>query len=132
VGRLVGRHLELRPRKDFAPERSGFAGQFSALPVETRMELIRSKPEYGEIICRCEHVTKHEIRSAIENPLGARTLAGIKYRARAMMGRCQGGFCAPRIVRMLRDEYGYAPGDYMMRGRGSYMFSGNVRNVSVS
>jgi glycerol-3-phosphate dehydrogenase len=132
VGGLVRRHLELRRRKNFAPERHGFVGQFSALPLETRMDLISSEPEYGEIICRCEQITKREIRSAIENPLGARTLAGIKYRARAMMGRCQGGFCVPRIVRMLRDEYGYAPGDYVTRGRGAYMFSGNVRDAGIS
>ncbi|MDR3265391.1 MAG: (2Fe-2S)-binding protein, partial [Synergistaceae bacterium] len=80
-----------------------------------------------EIFCRCEKITKKEIREAIENPLGARTMASIKYRSRALMGRCQGGFCTPRIVRMLRDEYGYEPEEFFIRG-GAPMFSGRVRS----
>jgi glycerol-3-phosphate dehydrogenase len=128
VRELVGRHAELRKRADFMPERPGFAGFFSDLPLETRMDMVSSDPEYGEIICRCEKITKREIRSAIENPLNSLTLSGIKYRARATMGRCQGGFCIPRIVRMLRDEYGYSPSDCMLRGNGARMFEGCVRD----
>ena len=122
-------------KADFAPERPGFIGTFSELPLEQRMDLIRTEPEYGEIFCRCEQITKREIRQAIENPLGARTLVSVKYRSRAMMGRCQGGFCVPRIVRMLRDEYGYAPEDFLTRGKApmfdSYVRNENVRNGSV-
>ncbi|MDR1508076.1 MAG: (2Fe-2S)-binding protein [Synergistaceae bacterium] len=65
------------------------------------------------MVCRCECVTKREVRDAIENPLGARTLKGIKYRSRAMMGRCQGGFCLSRIARILREDYGRDIFDYM-------------------
>ncbi|MBL3540722.1 (2Fe-2S)-binding protein, partial [Aminivibrio sp.] len=79
------------------------------------------------IICRCEKITKQEILDAIANPLGARTLVSIKYRARASMGRCQGGFCVPRITRILRDEFGWKPEDFLMRGAGSPLFVGNVR-----
>ncbi|MDR1917114.1 MAG: NAD(P)/FAD-dependent oxidoreductase [Synergistaceae bacterium] len=125
---LVSRHIELRSRTDFNAANPGFTGFFSDLPLEARRELIGSDPEYGEIICRCERITKREIRNAIENPLGARTLMSVKYRARATMGRCQGGFCLPRIVRMLRDEYGYEPEDFMAKGRGAYMFAGHVRS----
>lgn len=126
---LVGKRLELRRRDDFIAELPGFVGHFSHLPLEQRMDLIRSEPDYGEIICRCEQITKKEIRDAIENPLGSWTMMSIKYRARAMMGRCQGGFCVPRIVRILRDEYGYGPGDYYLRGGDSYMFTGPVRRT---
>lgn len=126
VRKLVERHLQLTKRDDFEPVRPGFVGHFSHLPRETRLEMIADEPEYGEIICRCEQITKKEIRDAIENPLGAWTLSSIKYRARASMGRCQGGFCIPRIVRMLRDEYGYKPEDYMTRSIGAKMFTGNV------
>ncbi len=129
---LVGRRIELRRRDDFVAERPGFVGHFSHLPLEQRLDLIRSEPEYGEIICRCEQITKKEIRDAIENPLGAWTMMSIKYRARAMMGRCQGGFCVPRIVRMLRDEYGYGPENYSMRGGGSYMFTGLAHKYGES
>ena len=128
VREMVSRHLPLKRRDDFRPERDGYAGHFSQLPPEARMDLIRQEPEYGEIICRCEQITKKEIRSAIENPLGAWTMMSIKYRARAMMGRCQGGFCLPRIVRMLRDEYGYEPEDYLLKGSSAHMFAGYVRD----
>jgi glycerol-3-phosphate dehydrogenase len=124
---MVEKHIALFPRNDFIDERPGFAGTFLDLPKEQRMELVKADPEYGEIFCRCEKITKKEIRQAIENPLGARTMSSIKYRTRAQMGRCQGGFCVPRIVRMLRDEYGFSPDEYFVRG-GAPMFDGNVRN----
>jgi glycerol-3-phosphate dehydrogenase len=127
VRKMVEKHISLTPRDDFAAERPGFSGTFSDLPKEQRMELIKSDSEYGEIFCRCEKITKKEIRQAIENPFGARTMSSIKYRARAQMGRCQGGFCVPQIVRMLRDEYGFSPNEYFVRG-GAPMFAGNVRN----
>ena len=123
---MAGKHLPLDKRDDFISERPGFTGTFSALPFEQRMDLIKSEPEYGEIFCRCEHITKREIRQAIENPLGARTMASIRYRSRAMQGRCQGGFCVPRIVCMLRDEYGFKPEDFLLRGKAP-MFDGYVR-----
>lgn len=125
VRELVEKRIELKKRADFNPIRPGYVGHFSHLPKEMRMQMIADDPEYGEIICRCEQITKREIRNAIENPLGAWTMMSIKYRARATMGRCQGGFCVPRIVRMLRDEYGYKPEDYMLRG-GAWMFGGSV------
>ncbi|MDR1049126.1 MAG: NAD(P)/FAD-dependent oxidoreductase [Synergistaceae bacterium] len=127
VREMVEKHIPLAERDDFVAERPGFAGSFSELPKEQRIDLIKTDPEYGEIVCRCEQITKKEIRQAIENPLGARTMASVKYRARAQMGRCQGGFCMPRIVRMLRDEYGFKPEDYFIRGKAP-MFFGNVRD----
>jgi len=124
---LVSKHIPLEEKKGFIAERHGFAAHFCELPAEEQERLIKKDPEYGEIICRCEKITKKEIRDAIENPLGARTLVSIKYRARNGMGRCQGGFCTPRIVRMLRDEYGFAVEDYVYREAGSNLFTGNVR-----
>lgn len=129
VREMVALHIAMKPREDFISERKGFAGHFFELPKDVRMALIGEEPEYGEIICRCERITKKEVRDAIENPLGARVLLGLKYRARTMMGRCQGGFCVPRITKMLRDEYGYEPDDYLLAGRGSFLFSGKVREA---
>ncbi|MCL2146395.1 MAG: NAD(P)/FAD-dependent oxidoreductase [Synergistaceae bacterium] len=125
---MVEKYLKMTPKKDFRAERPGFAGFFSSLPYERKTELIKKHPEYGEIFCRCEGITKKEIRDAIENPLGTVSLTGIKLRSRAMMGRCQGGFCIPRIVKMLRDDYGYEPDQYMLRNKISPMFSGLVRS----
>ncbi|MDR2780777.1 MAG: NAD(P)/FAD-dependent oxidoreductase [Synergistaceae bacterium] len=103
---LIGARIPLYEKENFIASRGGFTERFAELSMETKVELARADPDYGETVCRCEGVTKREVRDAIENPLGARSLKGIKYRSRAMMGRCQGGFCLPRIARMLREDYG--------------------------
>jgi len=71
-------------------------------------------------------VTREEINSAIQNPLGVRTLSGIRYRTRAMMGRCQGGYCLPKIIGIL-EEYGMKPREMTLKGKGSYLFYGRMR-----
>ncbi len=76
------------------------------LSIEERSRLIRENPAYGQIICRCESVTEGEILDAIHRPLGARSLDGIKRRTRAGMGRCQAGFCSPRVMDILARELG--------------------------
>lgn len=65
---------------------------------------IQENPDYGKIVCRCEQVTKAEILDAIRSPLGAHSVNAVKMRTRAGMGRCQGGFCGPEVVRILSDE----------------------------
>ena len=97
-------------------------------PTETYFaELIAQDPDYGEIICRCQQVTKKEIRQAIENPLGVRTIAAIKYRAWPTTGRCQGGYCLNRIVEMLEKEYSVKTEEISQRGEGSELFTGRVK-----
>ena len=76
---------------------------------EERAEAIRENPDYAKIVCRCEMVTEAEIRDAIRRPLGARSVAAVKLRTRAGMGRCQGGFCSPRVVEILAEELGLSP-----------------------
>lgn len=126
VSRMIDKHIPLIGKKDFIATRPGIIGHFSELGQNQQITLLDENPEYGEIICRCEKITKKEVRDAIENPLGAKSLVSIKYRARSGMGRCQGGFCTPRIVRMLRDEYGYKIEDFILRDEDSKMFSNNI------
>ena len=73
---------------------------------EELAEQVKKDPTYGRIICRCETVTEGEIRAAIRARVGARTLDGIKRRTRSGMGRCQGGFCTPRLLEILSQELG--------------------------
>lgn len=127
VREMVEKHIPLLSDPSFNPVRPGSTLFFSELSAEERADRISENPNYGEIICRCEKITKQEILDAITNPLGARTLVSIKYRARASMGRCQGGFCVPRITRILRDEFGWKPEDFLKRGSSSPLFVGNVR-----
>ncbi|MDO4869453.1 MAG: NAD(P)/FAD-dependent oxidoreductase [Bacillota bacterium] len=123
---ILSQSLELAEKQDFIPDRKGPV-RFRDLSEAEQKALIQKDPEYGRIICRCQKVTKREIRNAIENPLGARSISAIKYRAWATTGRCNGGYCLSRIVDMLVDEYGMNPAEITYRDPGSEMFTGNVK-----
>ena len=91
------------------------------------MEAIKANPDYGEVFCRCENVSKAEIMQAIHNPLGVHTLTGIKNRTRSMMGRCQGGYCQTRITQLLEQELGVHPEDLRYQRENGWIFTGEVR-----
>jgi glycerol-3-phosphate dehydrogenase len=93
--------LQLVERPNFNPRRKRIP-KVSELPDEERQKLIAQDPRYGHIVCRCEEVSEGEIVEAIRR--GARTVTGVKYRTRAGMGRCQRGFCGPRVVEILARE----------------------------
>ena len=107
----------LRPeeRKGFDPIRKGIVRPAS-LPEEERKKLIAERPAYGRIVCRCEQISEEEILDSIRRPLGARTLDGVKRRVRAGMGRCQGGFCSPRVTELLAAEQGISFGEVKKNG----------------
>lgn len=96
--------------------------RFDSLPEQEKKELVRAHRDHGEIICRCEGVTKYEVLQALQSPLGVKTLVGLKYRCRVMMGRCNGGYCLPRIIQMLSSEHGWEPTDFYLRGKDSFLF----------
>ena len=77
-------------------------------------ELIQKEPAFGRVICRCEEITEGEIRAAIRARVGARTLDGIKRRTRSGMGRCQGGFCTPRLIEILSEELVLPPEAFLV------------------
>ena len=123
---LIGQGMDLTPDPTYDGHREGIP-RFRDLPPDERAKLIEQDPDFGEVICRCQTVTKAELRRAIENPLGVKTIAGIKYRAWATTGRCQGGYCLPRIAQLLTEDYGLAPEDVTYRGDGSNLFVGRVK-----
>lgn len=123
---ILAQHMEFIPKKEFNPVRKGHI-RFRDLSKEEQEKLIRQDPEYGEIICRCQNVTRREIRDAIENRFGARSISSIKYRAWATTGRCNGGYCLAKIVDMLVHDYHMKPEEITYRGDGSGMFSGEVK-----
>jgi glycerol-3-phosphate dehydrogenase len=129
---MVAKLLPLKKKDTFDGTRSGMAGYFYQLPDEQKADLVSQNPDYGEVVCRCEQITKKEVLDAISNPLGViKTINGIKYRSRAMMGRCQGGFCLPRIVEILEKEFGYNPEDYLLKSKTSPLFIGKMRQEFV-
>ena len=95
--------IDCEEKEDFVATRKGILNP-NTLSKEDRIALIKEKPEYGNIICRCEMVTEGEIIDAIARPLGAKSLDGVKRRTRAGMGRCQSGFCSPKTMEILARE----------------------------
>ena len=79
---------------------------FNRLTAEEKKKLIKENPAYGNVICRCNTVTEGEILQALRSPLPPRTLDGVKRRAGTGMGRCQGGFCSPRVHEIISRELG--------------------------
>jgi len=106
--------------------------RFDDLSESEKQTLVRRHPDYGEIVCRCEGVTRYEVLQATRNVLGVKTLAGIKYRTRVMMGRCGGGYCLPRIVRLLQEEYNWRPSQFYLKSDRSPLFTGYVKDQSAS
>ncbi|MCR5105263.1 MAG: NAD(P)/FAD-dependent oxidoreductase [Eubacterium sp.] len=105
VAQLIGEKYELVSKDSFIDERKGVV-HFAALSVDEQNTLIKENPSYGNIVCRCESVTEGEILDAIKRPLGAKTLDGVKRRTRAGMGRCQAGFCTPKVMTLISKELG--------------------------
>ena len=89
------------------------------LSPEEKAEMIRRNPAYANIICRCEQISEAEIVDCIHRSCGARTVKGVKKRVRPGMGRCQGGFCEPRVAAILARELGISMLDVVLDGPGS-------------
>jgi len=100
AAKLVAEKLSLSERDDFTAARKGILDP-KTLSFAERQKLVAENPAYGRILCRCEQISEGEILDAVRRPLGAKSLDGIKRRTRAGMGRCQGGFCGPKIMELL-------------------------------
>ena len=125
VSQLLERE-KLPLRDGFDPVRR-VARRFSEMSDEERGKAIASDPRHGHMICSCEEVTEADIIAAIHNPLGVSTLTGIKYRTRAMMGGCQGGFCQMKIEQLIERELGKRPEDIRYMRSASWLLSGTMR-----
>ncbi len=96
--------------------------KFNEMSDDERAAMIKKDPRHGRIICRCETVTEGEIVDAIHRPCGATTVDGVKRRTRAGMGRCQGGFCGPRVIEILSRELKKPIPEIRKDGIDSYMY----------
>ena len=105
VGEMLREKMSLTPKDNWIARRKGILNP-QTLTMEERNALIQKEPAYGNIICRCESISEGEILDAIHRTLGARSLDGVKRRTRAGMGRCQAGFCSPRVMEILHRELG--------------------------
>ena len=91
-------------------------------------EAIKANPLYGHVICRCEVVSEAEIVEAIRRNPGAKDLDGVKRRVRAGMGRCQMGFCTPKIMEILAKELGVSIDEINKKGKGSELIEGRLKD----
>lgn len=107
AGILAARGLPMAPKKDFRPERVR-PKAFRDMDEGERKAAVAADPRYGRVVCRCETVTEAEIAAAVHGVLPANTLDAVKWRTRAGMGRCQSGFCMPRVMEILARERGAA------------------------
>lgn len=88
---------------------------------EQRSMLIKKRPDYGIIICRCEEISKGEIIDALNSNIPINTVDGIKRRVRAGMGRCQGGFCLPLVMNIISENKNEGMCDVTKKGNDSKM-----------
>lgn len=110
--------MEIERREDFNPIRKRPV-RFAELSHEEQDALIKERPEYGRIICRCETITEGEILDAIHSPVVPASIDAIKRRTRAGMGRCQGGFCQARVLEILARELGIKHTEVTLHGKGT-------------
>ena len=103
--------------------------RFKELTEEEKKAVIAKDPRYGRVICRCETITEGEIVQALRHPLTPNTIDGIKRRCNAGMGRCQGGFCGPRVMEIICRERGVDPLTVQKDKEGSYIIIGETKNA---
>ena len=128
IADMVQKMLNLEANPQYVGTRKGIVNP-SGMTIEERNALIKEQPAYGQIICRCESVSEGEILDAIHRPLGATSLDGVKRRVRAGMGRCQGGFCAPRVMEIIARELGIPQTEVTKSGPGSELLVGRTKEA---
>ena len=113
-------------KENFVAKRKGIV-KFSECTREEQDALIKENPLYANVVCRCETITEAEILQAIHRPLGAKSVDAVKRRVRAGLGRCQAGFCGPKVLEILARELGVDATEINKNNDGSYMVTGTTR-----
>lgn len=125
VKMLENRGLELNKKESFIETREQI--NFMELSKEEKDALIKKDSRYGRVICRCENITEGEIVDSINRTLGATTVDGVKRRCRPGCGRCQGGFCGPRVQEIIAREKDVKMEDVMLDKENSYILIGKTK-----
>ncbi|MBR7010803.1 MAG: NAD(P)/FAD-dependent oxidoreductase [Oscillospiraceae bacterium] len=101
--------------------------RFHELTDAEKNEMIRKDPRWGRVICRCETVTEGEIAASLHTPIPPVSVNGVKRRVGAGMGRCQGGFCGPRVQEIIARELGLDPTQVLMDWEGTWVLCGETK-----
>jgi len=125
VGLLKNGGMGLNEKPEFHDCRKHV--RFRALTPDERATLIGGDPSYGRVVCRCETVTEGEIRDALNAPIPPRSIDAVKRRCGSGMGRCQGGFCGPRVLEILADFYGCDFADVLQDKAGTFVLTSETK-----
>jgi glycerol-3-phosphate dehydrogenase len=125
AGMLLDKGLDSTPNSNFAPERK--VTRFKYLSDEEKQRAIKRNPLYGTIVCRCETVTEGEIVDALNRPLPPQSVDAVKRRCATGMGRCQGGFCGPRVLALIAKYANLNEVDIPMDREGTYIVTGRTK-----
>ena len=126
VAELLGEAgLDLTEKEDYIDSRRKV--HFNKMTPDEKKALIAENPAYGRVICRCETVTEGEILDAIHSPITPISVDGVKRRTGAGMGRCQGGFCGPRVLDLLARELGVSPLEILQDKDGSEILTARTK-----
>jgi glycerol-3-phosphate dehydrogenase len=120
--------VEFKIKEDYNPYRPK-PERFKDLSKEELDAKIKEDPSWGRIICRCEVIPEKEILDAIHAPVGATTVDGVKFRCRPGMGRCQGGFCRPRVMEILSRELKIPFEEVTKRGEDTNFLIGHTKDI---
>lgn len=125
---LVRPILNLEKKEHFSPNVRKYHRLYYALN-EQSFDYINKHPDYAEVVCNCEMVTLGEIKDVLSRSCPPVSVKGVKRRTRAGYGRCQGGFCQPRIVLLLAKHYGISPLEVPLDNEGSNILLEKIKNV---
>jgi len=128
VVKMISNSIKLKLKTDFKTKKINNK-RFIEMSSNEKSELIKKDQSWGRVVCRCEHITEGEVRNALKNPLGAQTLSSVKYRCRAGMGRCQGGFCTQHIVRIMEKDLKIDINKIKLKSPKSNLFFGKIRET---
>jgi glycerol-3-phosphate dehydrogenase len=123
--------LTLTEKNNFMPQNPPLTTMRS-LSAEEKEAAIAKNPLYGRIICRCESISEGEIVDAIKRPCGALTVDAVKRRTRAGMGRCQGGFCGPRVTTIIARELNIPVTEVRKDTKDSYLYYDKLATDEVT
>lgn len=122
---LSNEGLMLKEKENYTLERKHII--FKELSDMEKAEVIKENPLYGRVICRCETITEGEIVNAVRSSLPAKTVDAVKRRCNAGMGRCQGGFCGPKVLEIIARELKINPLDVLKDKNGSNILKSETK-----
>ena len=125
LGKQIATEEKLQAKREIVPAIVR-KKPFREMTADERAAAVRENSLYGNLVCRCEVVTEAEIREAIRRPVGATTIDGVKRRTRGGMGRCQGGFCSPKVAEILAEELGIPVTQVTKSGGNSFLLTGSI------